>query len=255
LKAQIAANFKSFNDWTFNLKMIKDKKAELKRLDDSEKKDCITVSITNFKYAVDDKFSEVAAQLGDSLKESTQAEYDEVFNFCKEALLRLNDNPQSLEQIDAMNKAVLEIVANKGRKEKVYTDLQDKNRMIKQSGGVGQNMGKLEVKWRELNERLDYFQGQIEQQKQRLRDEIEKRARGLAAESEKMYDKWQVNKPKEKALLKTMDEADEIAASLKEIRKAWADLESRIEQIQVDSQSFGKQLPPFEHYERMKDEL
>lgn len=116
-------------------------------------------------------------------------------------------------------------------------------------------MGKLEVKWRELNERLDYFQGQIEQQKQRLRDEIEKRAKGLAAESEKMYEKWQVNKPKEKALLKTMDEADEIAASLKEIRKAWADLESRIEQIQIDSQSFGKQLPPFEYYDRMKDEL
>ena len=52
-----------------------------------------------------------------------------------------------------------------------------------------------------------------------------------------------------------MDEAEEIAQSLKDIRKAWTDLESRIEQIQTDAASFDKQLPPFEYYERMKDEL
>ena len=64
-----------------------------------------------------------------------------------------------------MKKAVLEIVSNKARIEGIFQDLQNKNRMIMQSGGVGQKMGKLEAKWREFNERLDYFQGQIESQK------------------------------------------------------------------------------------------
>ena len=123
LKATITSHFKSINDWTFNLNMIKQKKAELKRLDDSEKKDCITINITNFKYAVEDKFSDMASQLGDTLKESTQAEFDEVNNFVQTSLKRLNENPQSLEAIDEMNKAVMEIVANKDRIEGIFTDL------------------------------------------------------------------------------------------------------------------------------------
>ena len=48
----------------------------------------------------------------------------------------------------------------------------------------------LESKWREFDARLGAFNDKIEDQKKRLREEIDKRAKTLGVELEKMYDRW-----------------------------------------------------------------
>lgn len=90
--------------------------------------------------------------------------------------------------------------------------------MVKQSQGQGLRLGDLESKWREFNSRLDIFNDKIESQKNRLREEIDKRAKQTAAEVEKMYDRWQQAKPKERSQL-TFEDALEISQGLKGIRE------------------------------------
>jgi len=112
----------------------------------------------------------------------------------------------------------------------------------------------LESKWREFEARLGAFHDKIEDQKKKLREEIDKRVKALAAELEKMYDKWQEKKPKERNQLK-YEEALETSEVMKDMRTQWQDLEAKIEKVYVDAQHFGKAKPKFEYYDIMKDEL
>lgn len=59
-------------------------------------------------------------------------------------------------------------------------------------------MGEIESMWREFDVRLSAFNDKIEDQKTRLRNEIDARAKVLNSDLEKMYDKWQEKKPKDR---------------------------------------------------------
>lgn len=76
LSNHIRDNFKSVDDWAVNFSMIKQKRVELKRLEDSEKKDCIFVSLIEFKGGVERIFNNLSDILASTLKESVQDEKD-----------------------------------------------------------------------------------------------------------------------------------------------------------------------------------
>jgi len=112
----------------------------------------------------------------------------------------------------------------------------------------------LESKWREFDARLGAFNDKIEDQKKRLRDEIDKRGQSLGLELEKMYDRWKEKKPKERNQL-TYQEAEETSAVMKDMQTQWKELEAKIEKLYDDARHFDKTPPKFQYYELMKDEL
>ena len=81
----------------------------------------------------------------------------------------------------------------------------------------------LESMWREFDARLNAFNDKIEDQKARLRKEIDARIKELNNDLEKMYDKWTEKKPKERNEL-TREEALEISEVMKEMRTQWVSL-------------------------------
>jgi oligoendopeptidase F len=76
----------------------------------------------------------------------------------------------------------------------------------------------LESKWRDFDARLGAFNDKIEDQKKRLREEIDRRAKALGVELEKMYDRWQEKKPKDRNQL-TYEDALQISESMRELRE------------------------------------
>lgn len=112
----------------------------------------------------------------------------------------------------------------------------------------------LESKWREFEALLAIFNDKIEDQRKRLAEEIDKRTKTLAAELEKMYDRWQEKKPKERSQI-NWEEALETAESIKDVTEKWTELEGKIEKIYVDAKQFGKKRPHFEYYDLMKQDL
>ena len=78
-------------------------------------------------------------------------------------------------------------------------------------------LGEIESMWREFDARLNAFNDKIEDQKTRLRKEIDSRAKELNSDLEKMFDKWQEKKPKERNEL-TREEALETSEMMKELR-------------------------------------
>jgi Skp family chaperone for outer membrane proteins len=103
---------------------------------------------------------------------------------------------------------------------KIFEQCEKKNLMIKQIAGQAMRLGELESMWREFDARLGAFNDKIEDQKIRLRKEIDSRIKELNADLEKMYDKWQEKKPKERNDL-TREEAQETSELMKELRANW----------------------------------
>ena len=58
-----------------------------------------------------------------------------MLNFVKQSQDQLSANPKSLEEIEAMNKAAMEIESKKQGISDIFEGLQKKNLMIKQSKG------------------------------------------------------------------------------------------------------------------------
>mmetsp|Transcript_43857 Transcript_43857/g.42379 ORF Transcript_43857/g.42379 Transcript_43857/m.42379 type:complete len:233 (+) Transcript_43857:268-966(+) len=126
--------------------------------------------------------------------------------------------------------------------------------MIKQIAGQGMRLGDLESMWREFDARLSAFNDKIEDQKTRLRQEIDSRAKELNQDLEKMFEKWQEKKPKERNQL-TKEEAIETSEMMKELRTQWVSLQERITKINRDCEHFKKEKPTFTYYDKLKDEL
>jgi dynein heavy chain 2 len=217
IEAYIEENFTVVDDWATNFAMLKQKRIELKKLPDSKKIDCITINIVPFKGGVEDVFKKLSEALVDTLQSSIEKDKEQVELFVRKAQEQLSSNPQSVDEIEAMHKAAMEIQTNRQHYGDLYNGLKEKDRMIRQIKGQGLALQELESKWREFEDRLGAFSEKIEGQKRRLREEIDKRAQSLAAELEKMYDRWQEKKPKERNQL-SYEEAEETSEVMKDLR-------------------------------------
>jgi dynein heavy chain 2 len=78
-------------------------------------------------------------------------------------------------------------------------------------------LGELESMWREFDARISAFNDKIEDQKTRLQKEIDARIKELNSDLEKMFERWNEKKPKERNEL-TREQALETSEMMKELR-------------------------------------
>ena len=78
-------------------------------------------------------------------------------------------------------------------------------------------LGELESMWREFDARISAFNDKIEDQKTRLQKEIDARIKELNADLEKMFERWNEKKPKDRNEL-TREQALETSEMMKELR-------------------------------------
>jgi hypothetical protein len=109
LEAYIEEHFNAVEDWATNFAMLKQKRIELKKLPDSKKIDCVTINIVPFKGGVEEVFKKVSEALVDTLQNSIEKDKEEVELFVRRAQQQLSSNPQSVDEIEAMHKAAMEI--------------------------------------------------------------------------------------------------------------------------------------------------
>ena len=64
--------------------------------------------------------------------------------------------------------------------------------------GTALGLGEVESQWKYFDARLATFQDKIQEQKGRLVQELDNRIKTLNSDLEKMFDKWNEKKPKER---------------------------------------------------------
>jgi ElaB/YqjD/DUF883 family membrane-anchored ribosome-binding protein len=177
-----------------------------------------------------------------------------VYRFIRAGLDKLNSNPQSVEEIERMHQDAMQIQGDKDDIVKAFEQCEKKNLMIKQITGQSMRLGDLESMWREFDARISAFNDKIEDQKSRLRKEIDARIRELNQDLEKMFERWQEKKPKDRNQL-TREEALEMSEMMKELRTQWGSLHERIQKAIRDCEHFKKEKPKFTYYDKLKEEL
>jgi len=120
--------------------------------------------------------------------------------------------------------------------------------MIKQITGQAMRLGNIEGQWREFDARLGAFQDKIDEQKDRLKKELNTKITTLNTDLEKMFDKWQEKKPKERNDM-TLEEALETAEGMRGLKENWAVLEDRMQKMQRDCKNFGREMPKLTYYD------
>jgi len=63
IESHIDEHFSKLSDWEVNFEMIKDKRYELRQLEESRKIDCITINIIPFKEGIEDVFKKISEAL------------------------------------------------------------------------------------------------------------------------------------------------------------------------------------------------
>ena len=122
----------------------------------------------------------------------------------------------------------MQIGVEKGPVVETFKGCEQKSKMIKKmTGSAMRGMGEIESMWREFDARLAAFQDKIEEQKARLVQELDSRVKTLNNDLQKMFDKWQEKKPKERNQL-SYEEAMETAATMQELKKQWEALDERV---------------------------
>lgn len=115
-------------------------------------------------------------------------------------------------------------------------------------------LAELESMWREFDARISAFNDKIEDQKSRLQKEIDSRIRELNSDLEKMFERWNEKKPKDRNEL-TREMALETSEMMKELRQQWSALQERINKVYRDCEHFKKEKPKFTYYDKLKEEL
>ena len=76
----------------------------------------------------------------------------------------------------------------------------------------------------------------------------------MNSDLEKMYDKWNEKKPKDRHQL-TFETAMEASEMMNELQEQWKTMQTRVAKVKRDCEHFGRQQPKLAFYDKMKDEL
>ena len=153
-----------------------------------------------------------------------------------------------------MHNDAIELGVEKDGIVKIFEGCERKNKMIKQMKGTSMKLGEIEAMWKFFDARLASFQDKIEDQKARLVQELDNRVKTMNTDLEKMFDKWNEKKPKERHQL-TAEGAMEAAEMMRELKEQWKTMSVKVEKVNRDCKHFGKEAPKLTFYAKMKDEI
>ena len=135
IESHIDNHFSDVKDWEVNFQMIKDQRHQLKQIPEKRKIDCITININPFKVGIEEVFKKISEALQRTLENSIDRDRDAIEQFVKKSQEQLSSNPQSVEEIEAMNMAAMQIEEQKQQYVDMFEILKKKNNMLKQIQG------------------------------------------------------------------------------------------------------------------------
>lgn len=255
LETYIEENFKDVKDWENNYKMLRTKRKQLDKLNEYYKIDnFFNIRTEPFKKGIEDLFQKMTDVLKFSLRSSIKVDMESIDVFIEEGMKKLNARPQSVEEIGLAKSNAVEISGKKSSFVALYNQCEQRNLILKQISGEGAQIGDMQNRWENFDVALSAFSSMIDEQKNVLKQETDKRISALNSELEKTFNRWEALKPKERGDM-DRETAMETSEKMKEWREKWDELEKKIKNITEDCHHFGIDMPKFGYYEELKGDL
>ena len=252
----IENNFTKMEDWRYNYDLLRQKRKEIEKLDDVMKIDCFKINLTPFKIFIDDTFEKVFDVLGSTLKDHLIRTMKYIDEFVKDSMEKMSQKATSLQEILIFKKNFAELTKKKFEYKKQCGECDKMNKMLIQLTGQNINLSSLETRWNNFDTMLNSFSDMLEEQKQTIKQEQNKKIAQLLKELEKFYSKWTATILPDNYMPDKNTDINQIANSIKAIYNEWDGYESQMQSILEEMKNFDLELSnDISLYTKIKNEV
>ncbi|CAD6190911.1 unnamed protein product [Caenorhabditis auriculariae] len=221
-------------DWEVQFKLLKSKAREAERLPNELKLECVVVSTTNVKGAIEEAVRRVFDTLSWTLRHSISTTSATINAFLTHAIEVLSSRPQSIDEIAEANVKHTQFAETNKKLKAEWKTMEEQHTLLRSVAGSGvEQMAQLEQMWERFDLMLDSHQLMIKDQALFL---------SLQDEAEKLKARWDQFKPKSDALQGDREAMLNAIKFIKEKREQWQELVNMLEKLEKECAQFS--LPP-----------
>ena len=251
----IQNNFSKTDDWKNNFEFLRKKFKEIEKMDDYIKIDCFKINLAPFKNFCENTFEDIFEILGSSLKDRIKIKINSVDEFVKQGMERMNQKSQSMSEIIIFKQNYIELTRKKFDYKKQCEEIEEMNRLMTLISGQSLNLQAMESRWLNFDAMMNSYSHMIEEQKENIKRELEKKIKSSVDSLEKFYSKWQAVKVPDNLIPDKNTNMNEIARNIKAIYDEWNKLEEFINGIFEECKNFEIEIPQIKNYEEIKSEI
>eukprot|EP00056_Hartaetosiga_gracilis_P017754 m.8317 g.8317 ORF g.8317 m.8317 type:complete len:4146 (-) comp6080_c0_seq1:66-12503(-) len=246
IEALASEHLQEAADWEGNFRMIKAKGREAEKLPNSVKVDCILVSTTPVKSAIDDHIQRLFDALVNSLRKSINKHVSAIDSFVEKGMDALSMRPQSLEEIGEVNRKHAELSREKPSLKPMFELAHTKNKLLKGVAGSGVDLNSLQQRWDKFELMLDSHTLMVKEQVDVMRNSVQTRVEDFGKNVENFATKWEAVMPRD-ADMQDRQAALKAVETIKERLVELEALEQQAENIRKEGDHFDVDVPGLAH--------
>ena len=262
----VQSEVKTIQEYDTNFKMIRKRMKQSEKISDFYRVDCFYVSMAPFKATVEDHIQRLEDALLLSLRKTLSAQIRVVEEFADEAMDRLNTRPKSIEEIGEARVKWKELGERKRGVRQELKRCEDKMKLLVAVAGnrmqiedIQMRLNCLPSRWENIEIAMEAFNDMIEEQRERLKDQIDGLVMECESKIEKFFKRWDALKPNANSFESAKDLTSvSIAKMLEDIeewRSQFEELEKESSTLQSNCEHFQMPVPPFEILSSTEEEL
>ncbi|VDM11275.1 unnamed protein product [Wuchereria bancrofti] len=253
LESLITKHFKQAADWENQIKLLKVRGRDAEKLPSEVKLECIIVSTSAVKIAIDDMLQRLFDTLIWTLRYSINNEIHDINRFLNQAIEVLSSRPQSVAEIADANQKHIEFGKFNKELKKTLDLIEEKNVLLRSVGGSGAEQLPIVLKlWEKFELMLDSHQLMIKEQVETLKSNVKTRLKSLNDEIEKLFVRWNQFKPKNELFDDDRNALIGAIQFIKEKRDEFDELQRKRDSLLAECEQFDIQkleMPLFDEME------
>ena len=251
----IEERLREVEDWESNFRLLETRLRDAKKLSDTDRVDCISVSNGPVKSAIEEQLNEFGKALGRSLRKSAMADIEHLEDFVKKSLEALSVTPESVEEIASATARWSEIGDECVMKRELKAKMEEKSRLLKsQNSGAVLDTYQLTKSWDELELRMSAHEKNVEEQKEKIRGLLDSKVQAYNKELEKFVARWKGMKP-DGTGMGDRAKAIEITKEMHNWAEEFEDLKKKGITITRECTQFGMEEPTFTNLSAWEDDI
>uniref|UniRef100_A0A158Q7Q4 Cytoplasmic dynein 2 heavy chain 1 n=1 Tax=Elaeophora elaphi TaxID=1147741 RepID=A0A158Q7Q4_9BILA len=250
LESLITKHFKKAADWENQIKLLKGKGRDAEKLPSEVRLECILVSTSAVKIAIDDMLQRLFDTLIWTLRYSINNEIHDINHFLNQAIELLSSRPQSVAEIAEANQKHIEFGKCNKEMKRTLDLIEEKNVLLRSVGGSGaEQLPTVLSLWEKFELMLDSHQLMIKEQVEILKSNVGARMKSLIGEIEKLFVRWNQFKPKNDLLDDDRNAMLRAIQFIKEKREEFDELQEKRNALLTECEQFDiekSEIPLFD---------
>ena len=263
LHEYVEAHCHSLSDWDVCIKVLKQKRRELDKVQDLYRIDCVVVNMTSFKSTVEDQLQ----QLNDALVMALRRRVTERLRGVEAKLVdwmkQLSQRPETIDEISEAKARWLEINSTKDNEKAVWTESEHEREFLlvlmtsmpnMDASDIVDLQARLPAKWEELEIALVAFNDMIADQMAELKQRVQANVQNCRRDVTSFASRWTALMPKD---VTSWGEAH-VVEILRKLDELHAQLDTVVEGCAAATKSckyFEMEEPEFEGLDEIKREV